>query len=303
MQLGFVSAIFGDLPFDEVLTFAAGEGFDCVEVMCWPPGGPDRKYGGVCHIDVTEFTQSQAEDTRALVDKHGVAMSGLGYYSIPLSADEEQANVAVEHLQKVISAAPMLGLKNVNTFIGANKNLSLEENFQKFVEVFPLIIRHAEEQGVYLGIENCPMLFDDTWPQGLNIARTPAIWRRMFEAIPSDHFGLNYDPSHLRMQLMDPIAPIREFGPKIFHSHAKDMRIDEHLLNELGSLVPPMQRSTAKIPGLGDIHWGHFIGALTDAGYDGPVCIEVEDEAFEGDLARRQQSLKVSRNVLRPLIG
>lgn len=303
MQLGFVSALFGDLPFEEVLTFAAGEGFDCVEVMCWPPDGPDRKYGGVCHIDVSDFTQAQADDTRALVDKHGVSISALGYYSIPLSNDADQARVAVEHLHKVINAAPMLGLKNVNTFVGANQDLNLEDNFKKFEEVFPPIVKHAEEQGVYLGIENCPMLFDNTWPQGLNIARTPAVWRRMFESIPSDHFGLNYDPSHLRMQLMDPIGPIREFGPRILHAHAKDMRIDQHKLDDMGSLVPPMQRSAAKIPGLGDIDWGQFIGALTDAGYDGPVCIEVEDEAFEGELARRQQSLRISRNVLRPLIG
>ena len=165
------------------------------------------------------------------------------------------------------------------------------------------MIRHAEERGVRIGIENCPMLNDNTWPFGLNMAHSPAIWRRMFEAIPSDAFGLNYDPSHLVMQLMDPIAPIREFGSKIFHTHAKDMRVDRHRLDEVGSLAPPMQRSTAKLPGLGDINWGQWIGALGDAGYDGPVCIEVEDEAYTGSLAARQQSLRISRNVLRPLIG
>lgn len=303
MQLGFVTAIFGDLNFEEVLKFASDEGFDCVEVMCWPPGGPDRKYGGVTHIDLTDFTQAMADDTRALLDKYGVAISALGYYSVPLSANEEQAKTAVEHLHKVIDAAPMLGLKNVNTFAGANQYKTLEENLDLFAEVFPPIVRHAEEQGVYLGIENCPMMYANTWPQGLNIARSPAIWRRMFELIPSDHFGLNYDPSHLRMQLMDPIAPIREFGSRIFHAHAKDMRIDEHRLNDVGCLMPPMDRSTAKIPGLGDIDWGRWVGTLTDAGYHGPVCIEVEDEAFTETLELRKQSLRVARNVMRTFIG
>ncbi len=303
MQLGFVTAILNDFSLEEVLEFAAGEGFDCVETLCWPPGGPDRKYGGVCHLDVTEFTRAMADDTLALIDKHGVAFSALGYYSVPLSADAEQAEAAVAHLHKVIDAAAMLGLSTVNSFIGANQNLSIEENFAKFAEVWPPIIAHAEERGVRIGIENCPMLFAKTWPFGLNLAHSPAVWRRLFETIPSDAFGLNYDPSHLRMQLMDPIAPIREFGPKIFHAHAKDMRIDQHRLDEVGSLVPPMERSTAKIPGLGDIDWGQWIGALTDAGYDGPVCIEVEDEAFTGTLEGRQQSLRISRNVLRPLIG
>jgi len=303
MQLGFVSALFGDLSLEEVLIHAADIGYDCVEVMCWPPGGPDRKYGGVTHIDCTDFSQSHAEEVRALCEKYGVEISALGYYSIPLSADEEQARVAREHLRKVIAAAPLLGLSTVNTFVGANHKLSLEENFERFEKVWPDIIRFAEDHNVRIGIENCPMLFAATWPFGLNLARTPAIWRRMFAAIPSDHFGLNYDPSHLRMQLMDPIAPIREFGSKIFHAHAKDMRIDRHRLDEVGSLSLPMDRSTAKIPGLGDIDWGQWVGALTDAGYDGPVCVEVEDEAFESSVERRKKSLEISYRVLRPLIG
>ena len=303
MQLGFVTAIFGDLSFEEVLTHAADIGYDCVEVMCWPKGGPDRKYGGVTHIDCSDFTQTQADDLRSQCENVGVDISALGYYSIPLSADEEQARVACEHLRKVIAAAPLLGLSTVNTFIGANHTMSLEENFQRFEQVWPDMIRFAEDHNVRIGIENCPMLFPDTWPFGLNLARTPDIWRRMFSAIPSENFGLNYDPSHLRMQLMDPIAPIREFGSKIFHAHAKDMRIDEHRLDEVGSLDLPMNRSTAKIPGLGDIDWGQWVGALTDAGYDGPVCVEVEDEAFEGSVARRKKSLEVSYRVLRPLIS
>ena len=302
MQLGFVSAIFGDLGFEDVLRHAADIGYDCVEVMCWPPGGPDRKYGGVMHLDCTDFPQAAADDARALCEKYGVEISALGYYSIPLSAEQDQAEAAQAHLRKVIDAAPKLGLANVNAFIGANHTLPLEANLERFAAVWPDIIRHAEDRGVKIGIENCPMLFPNTWPFGLNLARTPAIWRRMFETIPSENFGLNYDPSHLVMQLIDPIAPIREFGPRIFHTHAKDMRVDRHRLNDVGSLEPPMSRSTAKIPGLGSIDWGAWIGALTDAGYDGPVCVEVEDEAFEGAVERRVKALQISHNVLRPLI-
>jgi len=302
MKLGFVSALLAELSLDEVLECAAGIGYDCVEVMCWPPGGPDRKYGGVVHLDCTGLQQADAEDILALCEKHGVSLSALGYYPNPLSADREQAEVAQAHLRKVIDAAPLLGLDGVNTFIGADHTLSLEENMRRFEQVWPNLIRHAEGRGVRIGIENCPMLFADTWPQGSNLARTPAIWRRMFETIPSDHFGLNYDPSHLVMQLMDPIGPIHEFGEKIFHAHAKDMRIDRDRLDEVGSLVIPMERSTAKIPGLGDIDWGQWVGALTDVGYRGPVCVEVEDEAFTEDLAARKRSLQISYNVLRPLI-
>lgn len=303
MQLGFVSAILEDQSLDEVLTFAAGEGFDCVEVLCWPPGGPDRKYGGVTHLDVSAFTLAMADDTLALIDKHGVAFSALGYYSIPLSAREDQAEAAVAHLYKVIDAAAMLGLSGINSFVGANQNLSMEDNFRLFEKVWPPIVRHAEQRNVRIGIENCPMVYAPTWPFGLNLAHSPAVWRRMFEAISSPNFGLNYDPSHLQMQLMDPVAPIREFGDRIFHTHAKDTRVDWHKLNDIGTLGPPMDRCTAKLPGLGDIDWAAWIGALGDAGYDGPVCIEVEDEAYTGSLEKRQQSLRISRNTLRPLIG
>jgi sugar phosphate isomerase/epimerase len=302
MQLGFVSAIFGDLSFEDVLRFAGAEGYQCVEVMCWPSAKVDRPYGGVCHIDVNEFTQTQADDIRALCEKYGIRISALGYYANALSDDANEAEVARAHFRKVIDAAPLLGLSNANGFIGANRYLPLEENVKQFEQVWPDIIRHAEDRGVKVGIENCPMLMPYTWPFGVNLARTPAIWRRMFETIPSQNFGLNYDPSHLVMQLIDPIAPIREFGARIFHAHAKDMRIDRHRLDDIGSLEPPMCRSTAKIPGLGDVPWGRWIGALTDAGFDGAVCVEVEDEAFHGSLDARNRSLRISRNVLQPLV-
>jgi sugar phosphate isomerase/epimerase len=304
MQLGFVTAILGDLSFEDVLAFAAGEGYTCVEVMCWPAGqGVDRKYGGVTHIDVEGMTQARADDVRATCDKHRVSISALGYYANALSDDASEAEHVRAHFRKVIEAAPLLGLSNVNGFIGANQHLPLEENFKQFEQVWPEIIRHAEERNVKIGIENCPMLYGRNWPFGINMARTPAIWRRMFDTIPSPNFGLNYDPSHLVMQLMDPIAPIKEFGPRIFHTHAKDMRIDRDRLNDVGSLEPPMTRSTAKIPGLGEVNWGLYIGALTDAGYNGPVCVEVEDEAFHDSLEDRKRSLRISHAVLQPLIA
>jgi sugar phosphate isomerase/epimerase len=305
MQLGFVSAIFGELPLEEVLKFAGAEGYQCVEVMCWPEAKEDRPYGGVCHIDVTALTQAKADEIRGLCEKYGVQISALGYYANSISEDANEADVVRRHIGKVIDAAPLLGVSNVNGFIGANRFKQLDENLKDFEKVWPDIIRHAEERGVKFGIENCPMFYAKTWPFGVNLARSPKIWRQMFESIPSPNFGLNYDPSHLVMQLIDPIAPIREFGPRIFHTHAKDMRIDRHMLNDIGSLEPPMNRSTAKIPGLGDVPWGAWIAALTDAGYDGPVCVEVEDEApnFHGSLENRKRSLRISRNVLQPLIA
>ncbi len=300
MKLGFVSAILPDLSLEEVLTFAAQEGYACVEVMCWPKGRAERRYAGVTHIDVARFNRSDACRVAELADKTGVELSGLGYYPNPLTPDRAEARVYVNHLKKVILAAELLGVRLVNTFIGRDWTQSVEDNWPRFRQVWKPLVKYAEDHGVRIGIENCPMLFTgDEWPGGKNLARCPAIWRRMFEEIPSEHFGLNYDPSHLVWQQMDYIRPLWEFGPRIFHIHAKDVRIDRHRLDDVGILATPLMYHSPKLPGLGEINWGRFCSVLGEIGYRGPVCVEVEDRAYEHSLAARKAALRQSAMFLR----
>ncbi len=302
MQLGFVSAILGELSLDDVLGFAAAEGFGCVELMCWPPGKANRRYAGVTHVDVTSLTDAEAGRIKDLVKRHRVAISGLGYYPNPLDSDPEHRRLVIDHLKKVIGAAPRLGVSVVNTFIGRDWTKSVAGNWPLFKEVWPGIVRHAEAAGVKLAIENCPMLFsNDEWPGGKNLAISPQVWRMMFEEIPSPSFGLNFDPSHLVWQRIDYVRSIREFGKRIHHFHAKDTRIDGDALYSAGILG--LGWHTPKIPGLGDVNWGALFSALTDAGYNGPVCIEVEDRAFEGSLEDRKRSLRLSKRFLEPFVG
>jgi sugar phosphate isomerase/epimerase len=297
MQLGFVSAILGELTFEDVLKFAADEGFACVEPMCWPKGGADRRYAGVTHLDVTNFGDQEAGRIRDLVQKHGVAISGLGYYPNPLDPNPDHRRVVVEHLKKVIRAAPRLNVRVVNTFIGRDPAKSGEANWPVFQSAWPDIVHEAEGEGVHLALENCPMLFSqDEWPGGKNLATSPALWQAIFEAIPSPHLGLNFDPSHLVWQQIDYVRCIREFGPRIFHVHAKDTRVDTDRLYAVGILG--LGWHTAKLPGLGDVQWGPLFGALTDIGYQGAVCIEVEDRAYEGSLKGRQSALRQSKRFL-----
>jgi sugar phosphate isomerase/epimerase len=302
MKLGFVSAVLADLSLDEVLAFAAKTGYSSVEVMCWPPGKSERRYSGVTHLDVTHL---DVPALRELIARHGVAISGLGYYPNPLSANREEAEIAVEHLHRLIDAAADLGIPIVNSFVGRDPALSVEANWPRFVETWRPLIDHAEHRGIRVGIENCPMLFTrDEWPGGKNIATTPAIWRKMFEAIPSPHFGLNLDPSHLIWQQIDYIAPLSEFRDRIFHVHAKDARIDKKALDDHGVLSYPNLWHTPKLPGLGDIRWGAFLGALAEVGYDGHVAVEVEDRAFEGTLEKRKEALVISgRHLIQYLAG
>jgi sugar phosphate isomerase/epimerase len=304
MQLGFVSAILPELSLDEVLTFAAETGFRCVEVMCWPRGKAERRYAGVTHIDVAGFDARAADAVRGLTAKAGVAISGLGYYPNPLAPDGAERQVYVEHLRRVIDAAALLGLPVVNTFIGRDPARSVDDNWPRFLEVWPPLVRYAGERGINIGIENCPMLFSgDEWPGGKNLATSPAIWRRMFEAIPDANFGLNYDPSHMIWQQMDEVAPIADFASRLHHAHAKDVWLDRRRLNEVGILAVPLAYHRPKLPGLGDVRWGALFAALTEAGYRGAVCVEVEDRAYEGSLEDRKQALRQSAAYLRQFFG
>ncbi len=303
MQLGFVSAILPDVGFEQVLAEAAQIGYDCVEIMCWPKGKAERRYAGVTHIDAVDFTQADAAEVHALTEQYKVNISALGYYPNPLDPDVQAAEIYIDHIKKVIDAAQILGLNTVNTFVGRDFRLSVEDNWPRFLKVWKDIIAHAASKGIRVGIENCPMLFTyDEWPGGKNLATTPAIWRRMFEEIESDSFGLNYDPSHMIWQHMDYLAPIREFAHKFFHVHAKDVRVDRHLLNEVGIMAPPNQWHSPKLPGLGEVDWGKFFSTLTSAGYDGPVCVEVEDRAYEGSAEKRKASLVQSHSYLRQFV-
>ena len=301
MKLGFVSAIVPELTLDQVLAFAAAERFACVEVMCWPVGKAERKFAGVTHIDVMNLGKAQADDINGLCAKHGVSISGLGFYPNPLDPDPQVAKKAVDHIKRVIVGAEKLGLKNVNTFVGRDWTKSVDDNWPRFLKTWKPLIAFAEDHDIKVGIENCPMSFTaDEWPGGKNLATSPVIWRRMFSDISSDCFGLNYDPSHFVLQQMDPASPLLEFESKLFHFHAKDVKIRWEHLNEVGVFAHPLEWHQPRIPGYGDMDWGRFMSALMETSYRGPVCIEVEDDTFGKALAGRQQAIKVARNVLEP---
>ncbi len=304
MKLGFASAILPELSLDQVLTFAASEGFACVEIMCWPVGKAERKFAGVTHIDVVGLSRSRADEVNALCAKHRVAISGLGYYPNPLDPDLAAAKRQVDHLKKVILAAELLGLRNVNTFVGRDWTKTVDENWPRFLKTWKPLIAFAEDHGVKIGIENCPMSFTrDEWPGGKNLMTTPVIWRRAFSDILSANFGLNYDPSHFILQFMDPVSPLREFKDKLFHLHAKDVRIRTERINDVGIFAYPLEWHQPRIPGFGDIDWAQFMAALYDIGYDGPVAIEVEDDTFGKTLEGRKNAVRVAGKVLRPYLG
>jgi sugar phosphate isomerase/epimerase len=302
MQLGFVSAIVPELSLEQVFDLAIETEYDCVEVMCWPVGKADRRYAGVTHLDVSTFGETEVDRLRQLVETKRVGISALGYYPNPLSPDPGVREVASQHLLKVIDASALLGLPVVNTFIGRDPTRMIEDQWDDLKRVWGPIVAHAERKNIRIGIEHCPMLFSrDEWPGGKNLAISPAIWRRLFETFPGPTLGLNLDPSHLLWQFIDASRAIREFADRIYHVHAKDARIDADKLYELG--VTGLMWHTPKLPGLGDVNWRAFFSALTDTGYNGPVCVEVEDRAYEKTFADRKRSLIQSAHYLRNFLA
>ncbi len=299
MKLGFVSAILPDLSLQGGRCVCRRNG---LRLRGADAGRPARgtPLAGVTHVNADGFDKARADEVQGVMRAAEVEISGLGYYPNPLSRSNlEEAGVYVQHIRKVILAAEMLGVGQVTTFIGRDWTKSVEDNWPRFRKVWTPLVKFAEGHDVRIGIENCPMLFTkDEWPGGKNLAQSPAVWTRMFNEIPSDHFGLNFDPSHLVWQFIDCEKAIRDFGDRIVHAHAKDAKIEWSVLSEVGIFGRVVDWHTPKLPGMGDVNWGKFFSALTDVGYQGPVCVEVEDRAYEGSLELRKLSLRQSKAFL-----
>ena len=279
MKLGFISSILDTYSFEEVIDTAAALGYECVEVACWPKEKAARRYAGITHIDIEALTDDKIAYINEYCSRKKVEISALAYYPNTITDNEKERKKAVDHLKAMINAAPKLHIDTITTFIGRVQNLTVEENLKIFMLFGP-----------------------DQWPGGQNLMTTPAIWRKAFELIPSDFFGLNYDPSHFVWQQIDYIKPLYEFKDKIFHVHYKDIKVYPDKLNDVGIMAYPLDFMSPKLPGLGDVDWGKYVSALTDIGYDSYTCIEIEDKAFEGSTERIIDSLRISYRYMRQFV-
>jgi sugar phosphate isomerase/epimerase len=301
VKLGLLTAAFPDLTLEQVAEWAAGEGFEALEIACWPAGGGERRrYAGVTHIDVEEF---DPDDVHEVMSRHGLAISSLAYYPNNLHPDDAHREEVNAHLRKVIDAAQRLGVGIVGTFVGNDKDRPLPENLERFRQIWPPLVAYAGERGVKVAIENCPMIFSyDEWPGGTNLAYAPAIWDEMFSAIPADNFGLNLDPSHLVWLMIDYERAVYDYGERIFHAHAKDLEVRRDGLYRHGTFSSGIGWQVPRLPGLGEVRWDRFLAALYAVDYDHVVSIEHEDRRFEGDEELVKRGFLLARDVLRPHI-
>jgi len=303
MRLGFLTAPFPETALMDVAEWAAANDFESLEIACWPrTSGATRRYAGTSHIDVVNLTESEAKDIRAEIEAKGLAISALGFYPNPLHPDEQVRRAAVDHIKKVIDACRLMGVPYMNTFMGGDPAKNVDQNWDDALRIWPEIVSHAEDNGIKVTIENCPMIFsNDEWPGGNNIAWSPYIWRRILEQWGGT-VGLNYDPSHLVWLMIDQGRFIREFGPHILHFQAKDVQIDRDGLYERGTLSSGIGWQIPRLPGLGDADWAEIFSNLYRVGYDGDCIIEHEDRRFEGTDQLVKRGFLLARNVLRPYI-
>ena len=304
MRLGLLTAPLPGTPLTEVADWAAANGFRTLEVACWPRGGGDqRRYAGTSHIDVVGLSAEQANELVGDIEARGVDISALGYYPNPLHPDPQHRAQVQQHHRDVIRAAGLMGVPVVNTFVGNDKDRPPAENFAEFRRVWPDLVSYAEDHGVRIAIENCPMIFSaDEWPGGNNLASSPSAWRAMFEAIPSAAFGLNFDPSHLVWQMIDCERALEEFGSRIYYVQAKDVEIDRTGLYEHGTSSAGIGWQRPRLPGLGEVNWPRFFAGLYRTGYDGAVTVEHEDRQFEASDELVKAGFLLAQGTLAPYL-
>jgi sugar phosphate isomerase/epimerase len=301
VRLGLLTAPFPNTSLDEVADWTAANGFESIEIACWPPaGGEARRYAGTSHIDVANLSKAEADEMVGKMRHRGLVISGLGYYPNPLHPDPAHRDAVIGHLRAVITAAEIMNVPYVNTFMGADAAKTQDQNWADALRIWPDIVSFAQDHGRRITLENCPMLFSyDEWPGGHNIATTPRMWRRILEHWGGT-IGLNFDPSHLILQMIDIGRFLKEFGPHVLHYQAKDLMIDRDGLYERGIMSMGMGWQIPRIPGLGEVDWSVVHGELYRAGYEGDCIIEHEDRRFEGTDEKVKQGFLIARDVLRP---
>jgi len=302
VKLGFLTVCLGNIPLEEKAKWAASQGFQTLEVACWPKKN-DRDYAA-SDIDVDGLTAEKAEEIKGYMKENNLEISSLAYYDNNLDANLEHRAFVNAHLKKCIDAAVLLGVPSVGTFVGRNIEKSLKDNFDEFETVFGELVSYAQVRGVQIVIENCPMVGWQKPGVPGTISFTPELWEEMFKRVPNENFGLNFDPSHLYFQLIDYLPLLEKFKSRIFHFHAKDAEIFKEKLSYYGifdSAFEPHGKGywRYRMPGLGQISWKEIFKELKKIGYDFVVSIEHEDHLYEGSERKVKEGLALGLKHLK----
>ncbi|HUU09788.1 MAG TPA: sugar phosphate isomerase/epimerase [Phycisphaerae bacterium] len=223
-----------------------------------------------------------AEEVKRVLDTTGIIVSCVGVFGNPLM-DDKMAKAARESWKRLIDAAPLFGTDLVCGFAGRVVDKPIPDSMKKYRQVFGPLAKRAAGKGVRLAFENCEMGGD--WEKGdWNIAQTPAAWEMMFDALPARNVGLEWEPCHQMVKLIDPLPQLRKWVDKVFHVHGKDATIDWDVIREYG-IRGPKPWAWHRTPGFGDSNWTDIITILRQGGYKGTIDIEGwHDPVYRGDI-------------------
>lgn len=296
-----------------IAAFAQEVGFGSLQLSAWPQSS----------LNADTVSDERIAEIKRDLEARELEISALGYYPNPLDRDAQTAAEARRYLLNVIELAARMGVDTVCTFAGQTQGRTVAECLPTWAEVYKPIVARAEERGVRIAIENCPMR-DHRTGHGENIAYSPEIWDAMFDAIDSPLLGIQLDPSHLCYMGIDYVAATQDYGRKVFHVHAKDVDVDARKRARYGMFGQALGEHRGfgngwwrfRAPGWGVIDWPAFVTALLETGYAGNLDIEHEDEVFaaaalasiggEADIVemfgREQNGLVLGYNYLSRLV-
>ncbi|HIT90143.1 MAG TPA: sugar phosphate isomerase/epimerase [Candidatus Merdenecus merdavium] len=218
-----------------------------------------------------------AQKTKEIIGDRDISISSIGLYCNPIQYQEHQKS-----LEYVIDHASDFGATVVNTFAGAYEGKPVEDAITKFGEVFGELTKRAAHKNIKIGIENCPM-GGSYEAATCNIGFNPKAWEKMFNQVPAENLGLEWEPTHQMVQLIDPIAQLKEWVGKVVHIHGKDATIDYDGIKKFG-IFGAKDFVYHRTPGYGDSNWTDIISILQGGGYEGDICIEgYHDPIYGGE--------------------
>jgi sugar phosphate isomerase/epimerase len=231
--------------------------------------------------------------------KRGLEVSAVGNYQNNLSPKPAERERNAKHLENLLRLCELMGVNTLCTFAGRDPEKDLPDNIPMFKKVFAPLAQKAADKGLRIAFENCPMF--DSFPfRGINIAYCPKAWDLMFDAVPTDNLGLEYDASHLICMLQDYLEVIYRYGERIFHVHAKDAEVVWRECKVNGILEHGAVRH--RTPGMGQADWKQIVSALREVGYNGNLDIEGRhDPIYRG--ASEAEGLIIARKHLEQFIG
>ncbi|MFS0726082.1 sugar phosphate isomerase/epimerase family protein [Paenibacillus sp. 1P07SE] len=262
-----IGTLVGGADAPRVLPQIIPHGFESFGLTFWQTTG---------QTDLKEL----AKQVREITEANDVVISHVGIFGNPLTGADNNADTLASW-ERLIDHAADFGTDLVAGFTGRMPG-AIDESMSRYAEVFGELAKRADSRGVRLAFENCDM--DGTWKSGeWNIAHNPTAWEMMFNALPADNIGLQWEPCHQMVSLIDPIPQLRKWVPKIFNVHGKDATIAWDIVREYG-IHGPKQFVWHRTPGFGDTNWSDIITILRQAGYSGSIDIEgFHDPVYRGD--------------------